>query len=197
MLNQKKVTDRRIFKPIRMLSILFLAVLIPLTGYTADLDSDLINAVLQADTATVSALLATGSDVNAKNRDGETVLILAAKYGYTDVVKALLAKGAEVNAKSREGQTALLLAANNGHADVVKTLLAKGAEVNAKDPYLYGRTALTLAVIQGHTDTVKVLLAEGADLNAKDRFGDTALTCSKRCGHVKITRLLKEAGARE
>ena len=164
MLNKKKETDRRIFKPMRMLSILFLAVLIPFTGYTADLDSDLINAVLQADTATVSALLAAGSDVNAKNRDGETVLILAAKYGYTDVVKALL---------------------------------AKGAEVNAKDPYLYGRTALLLAANNGHADVVKALLAEGADLNARDRFGDTALTCAKRCGHMKITRLLKEAGARE
>jgi len=59
------------------------------------------------------------------------------------------------------------------------------------------RTALTLAVIRGHTDTVKVLLAEGADLNARDRFGETALTCAKRCGHMKITRLLKEAGAKE
>ena len=45
MLNQKKVTDRRIFKPIRMLSILFLAVLIPVSGYTADLNADFINAV--------------------------------------------------------------------------------------------------------------------------------------------------------
>jgi hypothetical protein len=53
MFNQKKVMDRRIFKPIRMLSILLLAVLIPLTGYTADLDADLINAVLQADTAPI------------------------------------------------------------------------------------------------------------------------------------------------
>ena len=60
MFNQKKVTDRRIFKPIRMLSILFFAVLIPFTGYTADLDVDLINAVLQADTAAVNALLAKG-----------------------------------------------------------------------------------------------------------------------------------------
>jgi ankyrin repeat protein len=77
-----------------MLSILFLAVLLPLSGYTADSDSDLINAVLQDDTATVNALLGTGSDVNAKDRNGETVLILAAKYGHTDVVEALLAKGA-------------------------------------------------------------------------------------------------------
>ena len=147
-----------------MLSILFLAVLIPFTGYTADLDVDLINAVLQADTATVNALLATGSDVNAKDRNGETVLILAAKYGHTDVVKALL---------------------------------AKGADINMKDRHSHNRTALILAVDNGHIDTVKALLAEGADLNAIDEFGETALACAKRCGHMKIARLLKGAGARE
>ena len=127
MFNQEKVTDRRIFKPKQMLSILFLAVLIPFTGYTADLDSDLIYAVLQGDTATVNALLAKGSDVNAKNRNGDTVLILAAKYGHTDVVKALLAKGAEVNTKDENGETALACAKRCGHKKIARLLKEAGA----------------------------------------------------------------------
>jgi len=128
MFNQKKVMDGRIFKQIRMLSILFLAVLNPLTGYTADLDSDLINAVLKADTATVNALLATGSDVNSKNRDGETVLILAAKYGHTDTVKVLLAEGADLNARDRFGETALTCAKRCGHMKITRLLKEAGAK---------------------------------------------------------------------
>jgi len=170
MFNQKKVTNRRIFKPIRMLSILFFAVLIPFTGYTADLDVDLINAVLQADTATVNALLATGSDANAKDRNGETVLIVAAKYGHTDVVKALLAQGAEVNAKNRDGQTALILAANNGHIDTVKALLAKGADLNAKDEF--GETALACAKRCGHMRIASLL--EEAGIKPPDHVSGTS-----------------------
>ena len=56
---------------------------------------------------------------------------------------------------------------------------------------------MILATNSGCIDTVKALLAEGADLNAKDEFGETALDCAERCGHMKIAQLLKEAGAKE
>ena len=127
MFNQKKVTYRKIVKPIPLLSILLLVVLIPLTGYTADLNADLINAVLKGDTATVNTLLAKGSDVNAKDRYGQTVLILAAKYGHTDVVKALLAEGADLNARDRFGDTALTCAKRCGHMKITRLLKEAGA----------------------------------------------------------------------
>jgi ankyrin repeat protein len=112
-------------------------------------------------------------------------------------VKVLLAKGADPNVKDRFGRTPLCIAAKFGRTDVVKALLAKGADINMKDRHSHNRTALILAVDNGHIDTVKALLAEGADLNARDKFGETALACAKRCGHMKIARSLKEAGARE
>ena len=56
----------------------------------------------------VQALLAKGADVNAKDNDGATALMLASQNGHLDVVQALLAKGADVNAKANDGVTALI-----------------------------------------------------------------------------------------
>ena len=83
------------------------------------------------DAAAVQALLANGAEVNAKDNNGASALILASRNGHRDVVQALLANGAEVNAKDNDGATALILASRNGHHDVV-ALFVKGAEVNAK-----------------------------------------------------------------
>ena len=72
--------------------------------------------------------LAGAEDVNLKDEQGQTVLMLAAQNGSLDHLKALLAGGAELNAKDENGNTALMFAANKGHADCLKALLAAGAE---------------------------------------------------------------------
>ena len=43
--------------------------------------------------------LAAGTDVNAKNRHGNSPLQLAALMGHKEIVELLIAKGADVNAK--------------------------------------------------------------------------------------------------
>jgi ankyrin repeat protein len=197
MSDQNKVTIRNILQSVRVLSILFLALLIPLTGYTADLNFDLVIAVSLDDTATVNALLAKGASANAKDEHGRTALTVAANYGYPNIVNALLAKGADPNMKDRLGRTALSIAANYGYTDIVKALLAKGADINIKDHDSFDRTALISASNNGHIETVKALLAKGAEVNEKDEYGETALACARRCGHTKIARLLEKAGARE
>ena len=116
------------------------------------------------DAAAVQALLANGAEVNAKDNNGASALILASRNGHRDVVQALLANGAEVNAKDNDGATALILASRNGHRDVVQALLANGADVNAKDNN--GATALILASRNGHHDVV-ALFVKGAEVNAK------------------------------
>jgi ankyrin repeat protein len=179
-----------------VLFILFLAVLVPITGYTADLNADLIRAVVAGKSATVDTLLTKDANSNAKDNYGRTALSIAASNGYTKIVKSLLANGAEVNAKDRFGQTALSLAANNGNAEVVKLLLTNGADANIKDRDVHDRTALILAANNGHAEVVKALLAKGADVNAKDEFGFTASACAEKGGHMQIVSLLKYAGAK-
>jgi ankyrin repeat protein/serine/threonine protein kinase len=152
-------------------------------------------------------LLEKGADVNAKNDNGETALMWAAKNGHIKIVQHLLEKGADVNAKIESnvwrnggGLTALIIAAANGHTEIVKLLLEKGADVNAKTESSVwdnggGLTALISAAAKGHTETVQLLLEKGADVNAKKDNGETALMGAARDGHTEIVKLLLEKGA--
>ena len=61
----------------------------------------LLRAIKQVDVATVKALLAKGTDVNVKDKDGKTALMSASNKGHTEIVEMLLAKGADVNLKNK------------------------------------------------------------------------------------------------
>jgi len=73
-------------------------------------------------------LLAKKADVNVRNNNGQTALMLAATDGYREVVKLLLAKKALVNARDKNGRTALMFASQGGHRQVKKLLLRAGAK---------------------------------------------------------------------
>ena len=77
-------------------------------------------------------LLDAKADLNARNSDGATALIVASENGHADVVRVLLDAKADVNAKDNYGGTAPMLASQSGHADVVRVLLAAKVDVNAK-----------------------------------------------------------------
>jgi hypothetical protein len=74
-------------------------------------------------------LLENGADVNAKDPQGRTLLMLAAASDAlpVDVVTNLIARGVDVNAKTPEGETALSHARLRGHTPVVDLLLKAGA----------------------------------------------------------------------
>lgn len=77
-----------------------------------------------------------GADLEARDAEGRTLLMLAASVDSAPVelVQALIARGADVNATSKKGQTALSLAALRGHTPVVDVLLKAGARGPAVPP---------------------------------------------------------------
>ncbi len=102
--------------------------MIALPAY-ADINSDLLEAAKEGDTAKVQVLLDKGADVNAKdNFSSWTALMFAARYGHTTIVQALLDKDADVNAEDDRGWTALRFAAAAGHTKIVKLLKQAGAK---------------------------------------------------------------------
>ncbi len=144
------------------------------------------------------------ADVNAKNNNGDTALIIAsASYKESvEVVKLLLAKGADVNAKNNNGKTALINASDNKSVKVVQLLLAKGADENAKKNN--GDTALIIATYNESVEVVQMLLEKGAHVNAKNNQGCTALihACSKNIltiaeakVNLDLVKLLLEKGS--
>lgn len=120
-------------------------------------------------------------DLEARARNGDNALMVAAFKGNRAAVEKLLAKGAEVN---RPGWTALHYAAASGSNDIARLLLAKGADVNAVSPNR--TTPLMMAAGEGHIMMVKLLLDNGADLGRKNDHGMNALDFATRSGHKDI-----------
>jgi ankyrin repeat protein len=89
----------------------------------------LCQAIEEGNLERVRSLIASGADVNAKDKRGDRPLYLAAKHGQIAVVELLIASGANVNAKSRSDGTPLSMAVSYGHINIAKLLIAKGANV--------------------------------------------------------------------
>ena len=96
-----------------------------------------------------------GADVDVKDRDGQTPLILAALRGHVKVVEFLVDHGADVEAENRKGQTPLSNAAANGRLEVVRFLVRRGANVDTRDELR--RTPLSLAATWENLEVVKFL----------------------------------------
>jgi hypothetical protein len=83
------------------------------------LNHDLLEAAKQGRYKEVESLLGRGVDVNSKNENGETALMLAVKANKKASVNALLKKNADVSIKDPNGKTAIDFAQN----DEIKNLL--------------------------------------------------------------------------
>jgi ankyrin repeat protein len=132
-------------------------------------------------------------DLNARARNGDSALMIAAYKGRFDAVKALLDKGAEPN---QTGWAALHYAAAVGNNQIVQLLLDHYAYIDAESPNQ--TTPIMMAARGGHILTVKLLLDEGADLTLKNGAGMTALDFARAGGFNDIveglTYRLKKAG---
>ncbi|KAJ0398645.1 hypothetical protein P43SY_009940 [Pythium insidiosum] len=141
----------------------------------------------------VRLLLERGADVDARDKEGRSVLSWAALSSDASVVRLLLERGASVDAKDKDGRTALHWAAGWSKIDVVRLLRERDADVEAKDTD--GRTALHHAANRSQTDAVRELLELGADIDATDNDGRTALYQAAERNHTDVLQLLLERGA--
>jgi ankyrin repeat protein len=106
-------------------------------------------AVRQGDVHAVGELLRAGADVDARDRHGQTALMLAAHRGYRDVVEVLADAGADLNVAAKYNLTALMLAVVAGHATVARVLVRAGADLGIRGvgaPGFAGKTAYDLAL---------------------------------------------------
>ena len=107
--------------------------------------------------------LASGADVNVKDKVGWTRLHHAAWQGHKEVIELLIAKGADVNATDRNGKTPLDRADNKETADLLRKHGGKtGVELS-----------IHKAAEEGNIEAVKQHLDAGADVNAKGKYGRT------------------------
>ena len=133
------------------------------------------------------------ADVNKRDQDGMTPLMLAAMNGHDATAKILLEKGADVKIHVY-GFTAVHFAAKEGYHRCIEVLLSTGFNVN--DVLWYRlETPLTLALQSGNMKSLEVLLRCGADVNQWKRGGDSPLIIAIKQGKCKQVERLIEAGA--
>ena len=125
-------------------------------------------------------LLDHGANVNGKNADGKTALMMAVSVALLSEVESI------ANNDSAEG---LSISTMPDIEKSVDMLLARGADVNAKDND--GTTVLMHAVGPHGADFVARLLKLGADPTPKDSDGNTALSLAERDHYPDIARILK------
>lgn len=73
------------------------------------------------------------SQVDDKDENGTTALMVAAGKGLIPFVKELVSHGADINAQDLDSWTALLCATKSGHLEIVELLVENGAEIEHRE----------------------------------------------------------------
>ena len=136
------------------------------------LDTESVDATLvdgKGDTVLTSTLVANNPDiassiansakpinVDSKNNDGFTALMISALLGHSAIVADILRRDVNVDVKGNDNWNALLYAVAKGHADIVRQLLSvEGIDIDAE--CAQGWTALSLATHLQHSDIIDLL----------------------------------------
>lgn len=138
------------------------------------------DAARKGDVKKAQAILAADPKaVNARDKNGNTPLHIAAMYDQAGVAELLLANGANVNAKNAAPAFApdeledVFGAHFSSQKDANVLITPKGVQQTTE---FAGYTPLDLALCSfKHKDMVTLLLAKGADVNARAAAGTTPL----------------------
>jgi len=150
---------------------------------------------------TITALLDSGADAEAKRHDGHTAYSMAAERGRQDLVALLEGRGATpVSAGTKASIPDLVMSRSTA---AIRVLLAAGKPVDERGDM--GATALHWACWKGYADLVELLLDHGASLTVEDEhfhgtpagwFAHGLHNCDEGAAdYPQVARLLIAAGA--
>lgn len=109
--------------------------------------------------------------VKSVDRNNETPLHYAVRYGQYNSISLLLDLGADINAANQRGYTPLHFCACTNYVSIAKLLIQRGASVNevAKD----GWTPIFNAAMYAPVPMAKLLIESGAEIYRVDNRGRT------------------------
>jgi uncharacterized protein len=134
----------------------------------------LLKAAGRGETETVKNLIDKGVDMNVKDANGQTPLMIATYKNDVETAKVLIAAGADVNIRDDMKNTPFLYAGAEGYLEILKLTIAAGADPTITNRY--GGTALIPAAEHGYVDVIRELLTmTNIDVNHVNNLGWTAL----------------------
>ena len=137
-------------------------------------ETALLSAAGGGDLAAVEAGLGDGTDVNARDSESNTPLMVTRDPA---IARRLIEAGADVNARNRQASTPLIEAAKHGSAEVARLLIEHGADLEARDNEA-NRTALEWALEAEQAEVARALREAGAKEPAEGATADRAADAS-------------------
>ena len=166
-------------------------------GKSMIMDKVMKSAIIKGDKAKTRELLAHSYDVNCKDDDGMTPLLLAARFKREKTLRLLLEQGAQTRARCGKGQTTLHWLTMKPRKHIAETLI----DLLLKNRPLFdvadsdGITPLGAACTSGDLLLAKKLILHGVDVRATNSSGSTALHYAAYHGRAPMISMLLEYGA--
>ena len=165
-------------------------------GYVNSKLTPLLSAANHAHAIGLKVLIDCGADMEVKDNDGDTALMLATGYGSFEDVKLLIDSGADIRyQRPKDGITMFLHAARSSKDGPGKMQLFLDCGANIGETYDHGLTALHEAARLDRTENIEFLLNLKANIDAQDSEGHTPLIWAVQHGQTASVRLLIDSGA--
>ncbi|KAF2793610.1 ankyrin, partial [Melanomma pulvis-pyrius CBS 109.77] len=146
----------------------------------------------------IKLLCELGADVNARNDDGATPLLMLIRHrGSMENFNILLEHGAKADIADSNGLTPLHLAAESSNLEMCQKILqCDGVDANAKET-VYGETSLHAAfkLSDPSTELLELLIANGANVNEQDNDSQAPLYEACNVGDANAAAVLLRHGA--
>ncbi|MFD2444414.1 ankyrin repeat domain-containing protein [Bacillus sp. CGMCC 1.16607] len=143
-------------------------------GSTNDMEELFFQAAEKGNIEEINDLFEQGADINSKDSQGRTAIMIATYANDYKTVKRLIELGADIHIQDDMKNNPFLYAGAEGYLEILKLTIEAGA--NPEILNRYGGTALIPASEHGYTEVVKELLEHTEiDVNHINHLGWTAL----------------------
>ena len=140
-------------------------------------------------------------NINPSDKDGSTIMDIAAGFGKTDIVNFYVKELGDKNPPKVsndkfEGRTPLHNAAEHGHLEVVKAITKVVLHKNPSD--VHDVTPFHLAVLKGHLPVVEYMLqyVNNVDIRTDEYWRKvTPVLRASQFGHLDMVKFLFTKGA--
>lgn len=146
----------------------------------------------------LQCLIDSGCDLNSKTKNGETALMMCAKYRREECLKVLVRAGADIGLANLAGQCVVTVARANQwyltfHQAILE-VIQKGKIPNSSNISLF--SPLKFVAQAGDVQALQAVITQGGiNLDIQDDRGYSALMVTAMKGHVEAFQLLLYAGA--
>lgn len=165
------------------------------------MESELHVAIHKGQFHDIRLLISAGADVNVRNQEGITPLIMCSFLSQEDwaagIARMILQNGGLVGIKDKSGRNGLMYAAIFRRIELVKMFL-QAVDYDLNETDRFGNSALFYAASTGDAvvtyDIVKRLNHFKLSMNVSNKWGMTPLMEACRLGHKECSSVLRNVG---